>query len=583
MFVSREPRLGRPSFFWFLFTTIFFVGVFAQAQDLALVHVNVVPMDRETVLSDQTLIIADGTITAIGPAATTRIPEGVQTVDGQGGYLIPGMADLHTHVNDADGMFLLVAHGITTTFNLNGSDQLLELRQHIRAGDVLGPTVYSCATTMGGDPPLNSRHQRVPDPETAREMVRQAKKDGYDAIKIYSKTKPEVFPAVIEEADRLKLPVFGHVPWEIGEPVIAGGLDVIAHAEEVFAGLISDTPRYISAEKAFIPNEASWTRLDRLARLMKEKGTYLVANTWLLTRFYQEATDLSSILAEPENAWLPPSDYIRLRFNRNANRPQLQRFRDRMAVMNDFLKKAVPRLQDQGVVILMGSDAPFSGIVPGHSGLREVAYKVEMGMRPYQALATATRNVHTFFTDRLPDAPPFGLVQPGFRADLVLLEKNPLADINAIFHRKGVVVAGVWRDQEYFERGLADIAAKSLATRKRLDDIEALLVRKDLKTFEEQFAQQVETQGEWLYPYALTLYHHAKKQLDAGDGGAAVFVEQLLTMAVKHLPDEDFYLLLAQTHGRLSKPDLRKQALEKALELAPERDDIRDQLQSLKD
>src|SRR6185436_5921907 len=103
------------------------VSLFAALQSsapavLAIEHVSVIPMDREIVVADQTIVVRDGLITALGPAAKIQIPEGAQRIDGRDRFLMPGLADMHVHVWDENDLYLFVANGVTTVRNMFGAE-----------------------------------------------------------------------------------------------------------------------------------------------------------------------------------------------------------------------------------------------------------------------------------------------------------------------------------------------------------------------------------------------------------------------------------------------------------------------------
>src|SRR5688572_27099501 len=109
---------------------------------VAFEHVNVIPMDSERVLRDYTVVVRDGTISAVGPARRTALPAGAQRVDGTGKYLMPGLSDMHVHPYDTDQFINYLAHGITTITVLNGSPAVLRWRNAVLSGELLGPTIY---------------------------------------------------------------------------------------------------------------------------------------------------------------------------------------------------------------------------------------------------------------------------------------------------------------------------------------------------------------------------------------------------------------------------------------------------------
>src|SRR6185503_5303753 len=110
---------------------------------LAIEHVTVVPMDREGVPADQTVLVRDGVIVAVGPAGAETVPADALRIDGHERFLLPGLADMHVHVWDEHDLWLFVANGVTTVRNMFGSEQHLDWRAKIERGELVGPRIYT--------------------------------------------------------------------------------------------------------------------------------------------------------------------------------------------------------------------------------------------------------------------------------------------------------------------------------------------------------------------------------------------------------------------------------------------------------
>jgi hypothetical protein len=169
----------------------------------AFLNVNVLPMDTEIVLADQTVVVEAGRITAIGPATETFRPSAAITIDGRDKYLMPGLAEMHGHlptnVADAeDFLFLYLAGGATTVRGMLGHPSQLEIRRRVRAGELLGPRMWLAAPALRGS--------NVPDAATADRLVREAKESGYDLIKIQEGLSAEAYSAIVATATELGLP-----------------------------------------------------------------------------------------------------------------------------------------------------------------------------------------------------------------------------------------------------------------------------------------------------------------------------------------------------------------------------------------
>src|SRR6185369_1368684 len=202
------------------FVLIFCLATLASvsAQTVAFTNVTVIPMDRERLLANQTVVIKNGVIAEIGDAKKVKLPKDVVRVDGTGKYLVPGLVDMHTHLlSDSDEfpdsigpdeLRVMVANGVTTVRFMIGTPELLSLRSRSASGEIDAPTVFVAS------PHLTGREQGnnfvVNTPEEAREAVRKSKAAGYDFIKVTTFVKPEVYEAAVDEAAKQNIRVVGH-------------------------------------------------------------------------------------------------------------------------------------------------------------------------------------------------------------------------------------------------------------------------------------------------------------------------------------------------------------------------------------
>jgi imidazolonepropionase-like amidohydrolase len=181
------------------------------------VGVNVVPMDRERVLQNQTVVVRNGVIAEIGDARRVKIPKDARKVDGKGKFLIPGLTDMHVHLftddefPDAlaeDELKVMVAQGVTTIRLMTGTPEQLTLREKSARGEIIAPTIYAASPQFIGKKSSNA--YVVTNEQEARESVRKAKRDGYDYLKLTTNLKPEVYEAIVDEAAKQNIRVIGH-------------------------------------------------------------------------------------------------------------------------------------------------------------------------------------------------------------------------------------------------------------------------------------------------------------------------------------------------------------------------------------
>jgi len=201
-----------------LFLFLSLLSMVTLAQTTAFVGVNVVPMDRERVLTNQTVIVRDGVIAEIGDAKKLKVPKDAVRVDGAGKYLIPGLVDMHTHLlSDGDEypdsigpdeLRVMVANGVTTVRFMIGTPELLALRSRSAKGEIAAPTIWVAS------PHLTGREQGnnfvVKTEEDARDAVRKSKAAGYDFIKVTTFVPGPIYEAAVDEASKVGIRIVGH-------------------------------------------------------------------------------------------------------------------------------------------------------------------------------------------------------------------------------------------------------------------------------------------------------------------------------------------------------------------------------------
>ena len=416
----------------------------AQEVTTAFVNVNVIPMDRERVLEGQDVVVRGDTIISMSPTAQAPAPAGAVIVDGRGRYLIPGLAEMHAHVPGGQAteeamarvLFLYVANGITTARGMLGDPRHLTLRTQVRRGEIVGPTLYTSGPSFNGN--------TVPTKEAAIARVQEQKAAGYDFLKIHPGISRDVFEALAATAQQSGIRFAGHVPLDLG---LARALELrfatIDHIDGYVEALVrADAPLKPTDSQWFGVNLARYadrSRIPALVEATKKAGTWIVP-TQTLFEHGQGDDDPAEMARWPEMRYVPPQQleqWIAGKQKFLASPDGTAENRRQFLEVRRALLKA---LHDGGAGIVLGSDAPQVWNVPGFSIHRELKAMVAAGLTPWQALATGTRNVATFFGT----ADRSGTVGAGMRADLVLLDGNPLADIGHTSRIAGVMVGGRW-------------------------------------------------------------------------------------------------------------------------------------------
>jgi imidazolonepropionase-like amidohydrolase len=444
-------------------TFIAFVGHSeAQQQVVAFVNVNVVPFDRERILPAQTVVVRDGRIAEIGPADKTKVPAGALQIDGRGKYLMPGLADMHVHLYPGAGQpddltsqqfQLFLANGVTTIRNMIGKPEHVALRDRVAKGDLLGPTIYTAG------PPLLGNN--VPTPEAAERAVVDQKKAGYDLLKVHEGLSPETYAAIVATAKRERIPFAGHVTATVG---LTRALDAqqnsIEHLDGYLQALVADNSPVKPAPSQVVLGPVlehiDESKLAAVAAATRKAGVW---NDPTLTLFKLVVSD-----AKPEDylKW-PEMQYIPAKM-REGFAKQKQSTMGNPAPASErqrylqLRNKVLVALHAAGAKLLIGPDSPQFFLVPGFATHRELESFVEAGLSPYQALEAATRNPAEYFAESMKATRDFGTVEAGLRADLLLLDANPLQSVANVSKRVGVMVRGRWLPESELRKMLESVA-----------------------------------------------------------------------------------------------------------------------------
>lgn len=442
----------------------------AQTAPVAITNVTVIPMDRERTLTDQTVIVRDGRIVAVGPAASTSVPAGATRVDGRGKYLMPGLAEMHAHVPPgsptdeqlADIMFLYVANGITTIRGMLGAPYQIELKAKLASGTMLGPRLFPAAPSLNGN--------TAPTPDAAVALVRAAAETGYDLMKIHPGLSRPTWDAAVAEMKRHEMTFGGHVPMAVGVVhAIRSGISTIDHVDGYLEAAVRDSSVYAQPGAALgdVIAAVDPARFRALADLAKAHGVWNVPTMYLWENFYNDATP-EELAALPEMRYVSAAQvnaWQNQKRNRSLADQNQQMTPERRARYLSLRREMLKTLADVGAPMLMGTDSPQMFNVPGFALHRELQVAHEAGLTNYQVLESGTRNVGMYVRDALKQDGAFGTVAAGQWADLVLLDADPLADLDNLTRRAGVFVRGRWVSAAEITDGLARIAAKHVAQR----------------------------------------------------------------------------------------------------------------------
>lgn len=391
------------------------------------VHATLLAMDGPTLLPNGTVVVRDGRIAAINPPS---VPAGVCRIDLAGQVLLPGLADMHVHTDEAE-MPVFLANGVTLVREMNGSPTHLRLRDRIASGEVIGPRMLVASPLMVGAP-LRYRHRLVTRPAEAVVAAREVKAAGYDYLKIYDGLSRESYDAFVETAAALGLPLEGHIPAAVGLARVLETGQSLQHIEKI--GM------------AIGGHQGDTMQLSRAAGLFAGRRTW-VTPTLAVLRVLDgtRTTEYTARLDAPEMAWVDSASLGWWRSLAGSNPPRGP------SPFYRFQTALLPLLRAAGARFLLGTDAANPLMVAGFSVHEELAVLVrDGGFSPYEALLTATRNVGEFVGDTLR-----GRLVIGAPADLLVAESNPLGNLAVLRRPAGVMANGRWFDRIRLDSMLA--------------------------------------------------------------------------------------------------------------------------------
>jgi imidazolonepropionase-like amidohydrolase len=416
-------------------------------------HVNIFDAESAKVIPDQEIFISGNRIVSVKPSpGAVRTGTWPPIIDATGKTLLPGLWDMHAHVADNDGLLNLAA-GVTSVRDLaNDTDSLLARRQRIADGKEIGTRIVLAGIIDGRGPYQGPTKVLVSTEAEARAAVDNYKRLGYVQIKIYSSVKPELVPAIIDEAHKNGLRVSGHIPAEMtAAQCVEDGYDEIQHVNFLILN--------------FFPEIKNTNTIARLVEPAK-RGAELDLTSPQVQSFIKllqdHHTKLDLTLSIFEDSYLSRAGQIPRGFQPIANRLPTQVRRGLLSLgmtppagMDETFRKSFAKMMDlttllyrAGIPIEAGTDS-----MAGFALHRELELEVQAGIPPGQVLQNATLNAARIMgLDR-----DLGSIAPGKLADLILVEGNPAANISDIRKTTLVVKDGViYKPAElYTELGVA--------------------------------------------------------------------------------------------------------------------------------
>lgn len=390
----------------------------------ALVGVTLIDGTEWPPVEDATVIIRDGRIVEAGPRSAVEVPKGVEVVDARRKTVMPALWDMHGHVSQIEWAPAYLAAGVTSVRDMGGEEAFLTaFRDALAGSNTVGPRLF-LAGLVDGNTPDAFGATTASTPAEGRAVVDRYRAAGFNQMKLYSRLQPDVVSAIVLRARETGLSVTGHIPGSMDiKQAVEAGMDHVAHLP--------------------IRGDPDSPEVRAVIELLAKRKT-VVDPTLPWNELLDRAPDTPIERFEPGIAQMPQplaANYRSIRNKTDATAAATRRHQDGLLVR---------ALHSAGVPIVVGTD----GGVPGFSVWRALELSVEAGLTPLEALRTATL-VPARAMGVVADV---GTIEAGKRADLLVLDANPLEDISNIRQLRYVIANGrmyhrdaLWRSAGFGE------------------------------------------------------------------------------------------------------------------------------------
>ncbi len=446
-----------------ILTFLVFLTACTSAQTIELsndgqviTNVNIINVRDGSILTGQHVFVDSGKIVMISGEIT--IPQGATTIDGNDKFMLPGLAEMHAHIpspqwgrsNLNETLFLYLSNGITTIRGMLGHPVHLELREQALSNEILSPRIFTSSPSVNGN--------SVKTIEEAREKITAYQEAGYDFLKMHPGIKLEVFNEIVKTANEVGIPFAGHVSVDVGiRNSLESGYASVDHIDGFLEGLVPESAGVDPSTNGFFGFDftdlADLNNIDELVALSKNKQVWIVPTQSLFERWFSPL-DADSIGSTPEMQYMPKST-VENWVNGKKGLISSERYdEERWVKFDQIRKKLLYALQQDGHGILLGSDAPQVFNVPGFSIHHEIKGMLNAGITPLQAIQAGTINPAKFFNME----GEFGEIIEGASADFLLLNSNPLENLEDLRNPHGVMVRGRWLSRADIDSQLVEIA-----------------------------------------------------------------------------------------------------------------------------
>ena len=423
---------------------------------ILLTNVNVLDVRSGEIMQNMQIVVDSGKIMQVSASIEGMFST---TLDGQGAFAVPGLAEMHAHIPSPptseerieETLFLYLSNGITTIRGMLGHPRHLELRNEALEGTILSPRIFTSSPSLNGN--------TVRSPEEARTKVTAYQEAGYDFLKIHPGIQLEVFDTLVKTANEVGISFSGHVPVDVG---IRHALDSkyasIDHVDGYLEGLVPESAGIKPNENGFFGYNftplADTSLIDELVIKSKENSVWVVPTQSLYERWFAP-TQAEDMLSDPEMQYMPASTLENWKRRKEQSTGEDTGFSSEQ--WEDFIsirRQLIKALQEGGQGLILGSDAPQLFNVPGFSIHHEMAGMLRAGLSPLEILQSGTINPAAFFGMEK----EFGEIKTGLSADFFLVNGSPLENLAKLRNIQGVMVRGIWISKDDIDKKLQEIA-----------------------------------------------------------------------------------------------------------------------------
>lgn len=433
------------------------------AQEYAVTNVHIISMESDQILSDHFIHVKSGKILGVFPIAKgISLEEDLKVIDGNGAYVIPGLAEMHSHIPITetddfsyvqDVMWLYLANGILNVRGMIGHPSHLALKKKIESGEIKGPRIFVAGPSLNGNSVLS--------PEQGAEMVRDQKRAGYDHLKLHPGLDMPKFLAISKTAHEVGIMFGGHISLDVGlQNSLNNGYRSVEHMDGYIEALVEDksrlNPQVAGPFSMLLVGETDKTKIPELVQLTLEKKAWIAPTLTLFERFFGYVPADEFRLA-PEMKYMPGPQVQQWVNQKKLLENQGVLKEENVAPYLAFRQEMLLALHEGGIPMIMSSDSPQVFNVPGFSIHHEISSMYDAGISPFEILKSGSINVALYF-ERVGE---FGSIKKGASADFVLVNGNPLEDLNALKDLHSIMVRGEWIPREKLDVELNRIEEKN--------------------------------------------------------------------------------------------------------------------------